>query len=437
MQRTRFFSGLVLPLVLLAFVPVAHAQETTLDSLRAAAKAAPTDAAAALALGRALRRAGHEQDALIELRRAFAMPGGRTGDVALALHWEIARTHMAVRDFGMAMVSCRVVGALPSGATASHACAAEAHLVWQRGSEALAETALALAKGTKSYEAKVAEGRAHDVSLDDKKAETSLKEAIQWKPDAPDAHLHLGKILAHLQGRRDDGVAELRKAVQLDPNGPEGLYELAIALAGDASRAEAAQLLERATRERPGFADAWVKLAQIDIELGKFADAKRAADAALRLAPQDVGAQIAAGRVALAEGRADDAIKAAEAALKLVTNSAKAKLLLADAYAKKGEIDLALEHYQAAWGLDHADPSALVHAAVACHAAGRDTSAKAFALRATQDFPNWAPAWAALGDALVGQKEPVAAKAAYEKALKGEGPIDKPSIERKIAALPK
>lgn len=435
MQRARFFRGLVFPIALMALAPsAAHAQETVLDPLRAAVKAAPTDAAAALALGRALRRAGHEQDALIELRRGFSTAAGRAGDFALALHWEIARTHMALKDFGMAMVSCRVVGALPTGATASHACAAEAHLVWQRGSEALGEAALALTKGTKSYEGKVAEGRAHDVALDDKRAEASLREAIQWKPDAPEAHLYLGKILAHVAGRRDDGIAELRKAVQLDPNGPEAAYELAIVLPAGA---EAALLLEKATRERPGFAEAWVKLAQVDIELGKIADAKRAAEAGLRLAPQDAGAQLAAGAVALAEGRADDAIKAAESALKLVTNSAKAKLLLADGYAKKGEIDIALEHYQAAWGLDHGDPSALVHAAMACHAAGRDTSAKAFGLRATQEFPSWAPAWLALGDALVGQKEPVAAKAAYEKALKGEGPVDKPSIERKIAALPK
>lgn len=437
MQPARFFRAArrAVPLVLLSSVVVAPAlaQETTLDPLRAAAKASPTDAAAALALGRALRRAGHEQDALIELRRGFSLPAGRTGDVALGLHWEIAKTHMALKDFGAALVSCRVVLSLPGGATSGHACAAEAHLVWQRSSEALQETALAL-KGTKSYEAKVAEGRAYEVALKEKEAEASLREAIQWKPDAADAHFHLGRLLVHVAGRRDDGVAELRAAVRLDPNGPEAAFELASALPVGA---EAAQLLEKATRERPGYGEAWLKLALIDLDLGKVADAKRAADAAIKLLPQDIGAQLALGRVALAEGRADDAIKAAEAALKLVSNSAKGKLLLADGWAKKGEIDVALEHYQAAWGLDHGDPAALVNASVACHAAGRDTSAKAYAQRATQEFPSWAPAWAALGDALVGQKEPAAAKAAYEKALKGEGPIDRASIEKKIAALPK
>jgi tetratricopeptide (TPR) repeat protein len=310
-------------------------------------------------------------------------------------------------------------------------CTAEAHLVWQRSSEALAETALALKASPKSYDAKVMEGRALALALKDKEAETALREAIAWRSDAPDAHYWLGRLLAGTHARQADAIAELRAAVKLDANDPDAAFALARAVGG----AEGAQLLDVATRERPTFGDAWLALAQVSLELGRVADAKRAADAALRLLPSDVLANIASGRVALAEGRADDAIRAAEAALKLVTNSAKAKLLLADGYAKKGEIDIAIEHYQAAWGLDHGDPSALVHAAEACNAAGRFTSGKAFALRATQDFPSHAPAWAALGDALTGQKEPSAAKAAYEKALKGEGTIDRASVEKKMAAL--
>jgi tetratricopeptide (TPR) repeat protein len=139
--------------------------------------------------------------------------------------------------------------------------------------------------------------------------------------------------------------------------------------------------------------------------------------------------------VALTEGRADDAIRAGESALKIVANSAAAKLLVADGNAKKGEIDLALEAYQAAWGLDHGDPTPLVHASQACHAAGRDTSAKAFGAKAAQEFPKWGPAWAALGDALVAQGEKAAAKDAYQKALAGEGPIDGDAIRKRLSTL--
>ncbi len=111
-------------------------------------------------------------------------------------------------------------------------------------------------------------------------------------------------------------------------------------------------------------------------------------------------------------------------------------LLVADSYARKGDIDLALESYQTAWGLDHADPSPLVHASQACHAASRDTSARAFGAKAAQEFPSWAPGWVALGDALVGQKETKDARDAYRKALAvPDGPIDRGAVAQKLAAL--
>jgi tetratricopeptide (TPR) repeat protein len=150
-----------------------------------------------------------------------------------------------------------------------------------------------------------------------------------------------------------------------------------------------------------------------------------------------VGPYILLGKVALADNRPEDAIHAGEAALKLVANSAPAKLLIADGNAKKGELDPALEAYQAAWGLDHGDPTPLVHASEACHAGGRDTSARAFGMKAAQEFPKWGPAWAALGDALVAQGEKSGAKDAYQKALAGEGPVDKNAVQRKLSAVGK
>ena len=111
-------------------------------------------------------------------------------------------------------------------------------------------------------------------------------------------------------------------------------------------------------------------------------------------------------------------------------------LLVADGAAKKGEIDPALEAYQSAWGFDHADPTPLVHASEACHAASRDTSARAFGAKAAEEFPNWAPGWAALGDALVGQKETKAARDAYGKALAvSDGAIDRASVAQRLASL--
>lgn len=408
----------------------AQAQESSLPGLRSASKTTPADPAAALALGRALRRAGLATPALAELRRGVAVSGGRL-DVLSKLHWEVARTLIDRREFAPAMTECLVLGKLPGQAAEGHACAAEAHLLWQRSTEALAEVALALAKDPRNYDAKVAEARAYDFAIDAGKSEAAYRAALLLQPDGVEAHLGLGRLLAK-NGRRDDATAELRRAAALDPDGPDALYELGLLLAPGA---ESLSLLEHATRERASFGDAWIALGEQQLAAGHLAEARKAGDEALKADGSTAAPLLLLGRVALADNRPEDAVHAGEAALKLVANSAPAHLLIADGDAKRGEINPALEDYQAAWGLDHADPTPLVHAAEACHAAGRDTSAQAFGAKAAQEFPRWGPAWAALGDALAARKEKPQAQDAYQKALAGEGPVDKNAVARKLAAL--
>jgi len=346
------------------------------------------------------------------------------------LRWEAARVQFDRRDFVQGLAACKPLGAL--SVAEGHACAADAHLVQQRATEALDETAAALAKDPQCYEAKVAEGRAYEFELDAVKAEASLRQAIAIRQGGADAHLELGRVLSKA-GRRDEGIAELRKAVELDTNNPDGLYVLAV---DGTSPPESIRLLQRATRERPSFAEAWLALGTQELAAGHVLQAGQAADAVLRIAPTDAGARVLLGKVALSQGRVDEAIKDAEAALRVMANSAAAKLLVADGNAKKGELDAALEAYQAAWGLDHSDPTPLVHASEACHAAGRDTSARAFGTRATQEFPKWAPGWVALGDALAAQGERPAARDSYRSALAAsDGTIDKAAVLKKLAAL--
>ena len=345
-----------------------------------------------------------------------------------------ARAFLQRREFAQAMATCKAVGAVPGGTSAGHACAAEAQLLHKRASEALIETGLALADGSRgygAYEAKVAEGLAHELEVKDAEAEASFRQAIAWRPDAPEAHAWLGRLLVRTL-KHADGVAELRRSVALDPTNPEVDYELALTLPAGT---EAEGLLRTAVRERPSYVLALLQLASVQLERGELAEAQASADACLRYDPRETAGQIVGGNVALAEGRADDAVHFGQAALALLPNSARARLLIADAYAKKGEVDLAIESYQAAYGLDPTDPAPLVRASEACHREGRDTSARAFGERATKDFADWGPGWVALGDALAGQKEVAAARAAYESALKASGPVDAGAVRKKLAAL--
>lgn len=402
-------------------------------ALGVACTTAPAYAAGAedaLAKGQSLRRAGKENDALAELRRAKT---GATAAMIAKIDWEIARTHIAKRDFASAMSACR--GMAKEAPAASRVCAAEAHLLWRRGTEAMSELAeLAKMKDAPAdvrYFGKIAEGRAYELASKEGDAEASYRKALEIA-DRPEAHTLLGAML-HRLGK--DGVPDLRRAVDLDPKDPVSQHELGKALVADASTLDGAiTAFERAVAERPTYTDALRSLTEAYLLAKRVPDAKRTAESVLKAAPNDVYAHIATGRVALAEKRFDDAIKAGETAVKLMPNEAKGKLLIADAYAKKGEIDLALEAYQSAAGLDHGDATPLVNAGRACLDAGRPTSAKAFGLKATKDFPNHAAAWVLLGDALVVDKDVPSARTAYETAKKQRN-ADVASIDAKLARL--
>jgi hypothetical protein len=73
-----------------------------------------------------------------------------------------------------------------------------------------------------------------------------------------------------------------------------------------------------------------------------------------------------------------------------------------------------------------------VNAAQACVAAGRLTSAKAFAVRATKEFAEHGPGWVALGDALVADKDATGARSAYESAKKARG-VDAATVDAKLS----
>lgn len=409
-------------------------QETQVEGLRVTARAHPGDLDATLALARALRRAGRSKEAENELYRATAL--ARSSAKALAaIDLELASVYIDRDDFARAFATCQKVLVLAGAAAEGHTCIANADLLQQRASEALVEVSQALSRAPSSYEAHLAEGRAYDLELDTTRAEAALREALALRPDGPDStepRIALGRVLL-TEGKRDDAIAELRKATEISPSDPDACFALATAIAPGTERTE---LLERATHERPSFVKAWLALGVDRLEAGRVSEAKEAGEAADRAAPGDVDARLLLGRVALAEGRLDDAVKAGQKVLQSIGNSAGAQLLVADGNAKKGELDLAIEAYQAAWGLDHGRPTALVHASEACHAGGRDTSARAFAVRATQEFPDWAPAWEALGNALAGQGEKQAAREAYTKALAArEGDVDRDAVRRRMAAL--
>ncbi len=422
-------SSLALAAAAALWSPRAAAQEAELPALRAAAKASPGDPGAALALGKALRRSGHPGEASTELTRGAGLPAAGKSGLVAALRYELARVKIDQRDLRGALSACT---ALPAGAKAlAAACRAEAHLFQNRATEAMPEVAKALEIEPGLYEAKVAEGRALVLTGKVAEAEAALRAAVRAADTRPEAHHHLGQLLV-VQGQRDAGLEELRRAASADPADPEIAFHLGEVLGRSKEGRDA---FAAAVRIRPSFAAAHAELALASLELGDLATAERAATEAVKLDAALFPAHVALGKVRVLQARWDDALKEGEAAKKLIPNAAAGDLVAADAFAGRGDVDLAVEAYQKAFGLDRTDPTPLVHAARACLAAGRLTTAKGFTDRVTTDFAKWGPGWVEAGELAAKQGDKARARTAWEAALRGEGPVDRDAVRRKIAAL--
>jgi tetratricopeptide (TPR) repeat protein len=410
----------------LALLFATAAGADSVSDVRARAKAAilPADAVDA---SRALRRAGLQTEAITTIQRAF---GKARGDDALGdLHLELARSYIDQRQQKKALRECDQLHKLSP--YKEQICQAEAQLLTRRGSAALPAAEQALAINAGDYDALVAKGRALTQLGKPSDAETVLSDARKRAPNRPEAYRYMGELFI-AQGKTVDAAATLRDGRKVAPDDPDVLDLLGGVLPPNA---EARDGLQHALTIRPAFPSADARLGQVLLALGDLDGAEQHLQSALKAVPRQADWQAALGEVQIAKKQPDLALKSAEAALKVVGNHGPAKFVEAKALAQKGDIDMAIEAFQAAYGFARTDPAVLVEAARACIRANRPTTAKAFADRATEDFPKAAASWETEGDVAVAMKDVPFAKQAYGKALAGEGPVDKDGVRRKLAAL--
>lgn len=422
---------LALPLVALglAWPGVAAAQEQKLTALRQEVRAAPGDAQASFALGRALRHAGRWEEAAAELRR-----GGSTRDAwrlgtrgKLAL--ELQRVQADRDEATAALAACRAVPA--AEVVLAHVCLAEGFLKQNRASEALPEAEQALAAEPARYEALVTKGRALALSGKLSDAATTLEAAIAGDESRAEARRELARVRLQL-GQREAALALLRAARSLDPDDPMLAFELGEAVG---PTREGADALRAAVAIRPGFAAAHAKLAIAAIALGQLDEADRSSAEAVRLAPKSDEAHLARGQVLLARGDADRALVEAEIVRSASSFAPAAERLVAEALVQKGDVDGATEAFLKVFGLDKNDPAPLVRGGRLCLEKGRLTTARAFLEKATSSFPTHAPAWELLGDVEASRGAAAKAREAYEKALALPGLSDPVATRAKLVAL--
>ncbi|HEY2746738.1 MAG TPA: tetratricopeptide repeat protein [Polyangia bacterium] len=168
-------------------------------------------------------------------------------------------------------------------------------------------------------------------------------------PDDVRAHVELGAAYLD-RGDLDAAVTELSRAVELRPDHPRALYLLGVAYARRGDENEAIGALERAATarrvgvDRPGFAEAWLALADVHRRRGDDDGATEAYRAAL-----EVGGDAAMraeiyrglGSVYLRQRRYDKAVRELRKAVAATPDDTETQGLLGRALYLKGDYDTA------------------------------------------------------------------------------------------------
>lgn len=413
-------------LVLLASsiaLPVAHAQETALDALRTAARSAPRDYDAQLALGRALLEAGRFRDAAAQLRRAANL---RRRDAAAL--YEVVRVDLAQRNHQRARGQCRAIAR--ADATLGRVCEARAFLAWNRSSRAFEELEAALQQSPTSYEALLALGDAHRLRAEGPQAEDAYRRAIAANPQSAEPHLGLGQLFAQLN-RRDDALTALRRAHELASDDPDVDYELGRLLGGE----EGIARLREAVANRPTWGLAQSALGDALLGAGQNEPAAEAFRAALAQDSSLASARSGLGRALMAAGQLEQAESTLRSALEQVSNDAGAVTALADVLARTARAEEAYEQYRHAADLDPRNPEPLIHAAELALSQQRPVLAAGFLQRVLATQPSSAAALALMGDVARAQRQLDQARGFYQRALQGEGPFDRARVERALREL--
>jgi tetratricopeptide (TPR) repeat protein len=111
--------------------------------------------------------------------------------------------------------------------------------------------------------------------------------ALEVAPQLPQSHLAKANVF-FAQGRHADALEELKSAHRCDPQNPAIALDIGDTLARLLGRpAEALEYYERATTVDPTSLEGWLRLADLQVQLGHPAAARKALEAARPLAPNE------------------------------------------------------------------------------------------------------------------------------------------------------
>jgi tetratricopeptide (TPR) repeat protein len=159
------------------------------------------------------------------------------------------------------------------------------------------------------------------------------------------AHNNLGFTLLQ-EGRLDEAIAHLQKALQINPALAGAYNNLGNALLQKGRMDEAIAHFQKALHIKPDYAEAHNNLGYALLQKGRVDEAIAHLQKALQINPGDAVARRNLGRALLQKGRLDEAIAQFQKALEIKPDYAEAHENLGLAFFRQGRMDEAMAQYQ-------------------------------------------------------------------------------------------
>jgi eukaryotic-like serine/threonine-protein kinase len=145
-----------------------------------------------------------------------------------------------------------------------------------------------------------------------RRANEAAENALRLAPDLADAHLLKGRVLCELDWNCPAGEAEMRRAVELEPNNTLGLWQSSVyALVGDRLE-DALRFAERMVAvDAVSWGSYWA-MGDVQLRMGRLVDAEASYRKATELSPTSANIHAWFGIALLRQGRPAEALAAIE-----------------------------------------------------------------------------------------------------------------------------
>lgn len=346
----------------------------------------------------------------------------------------MARIDMAKGKLEKAKNACRGVWRRHKDQSVGEVCSGWVWLTFDRSARAVDEFNKALAKG--------------DVA----RGQTGLGEAYRRQADYPRAieaynaaiaagagyvaRMGLGLAL-EANGDKAGATAALKSAVDAEPASCTARFHYGRLLG---QGAEAAEQLRTAIAIRPDWPDGYQQLGDVLLASGDNAGAEQAYNSAIGAskAPRGVS-HYGLARALYAQGKAPEAKAALEKAIELVPNLVDAYLLLSDIVYASGDTEGALAALEQAKSVAPGEMNVYLHTGLTYFKLGRYTAANGFLNQAISMKQDLSLAYVILGDIACERLLYNDGQGYYAKALTGDlAGVTVPEIEkRKSLCKPK